>query len=116
MAFIPIFHHLSLSSTVRSSTVDTQLSGTGSIAAAGRPLSFSPPKKKLPISPSISEEGSSKVSKIQIDEIRHEKITETAVEYCAPEIRLEISAMVALIGSDEGDEWKCLLWLPNLEA
>nr|GMD03246.1 hypothetical protein Iba_chr06aCG7040 [Ipomoea batatas] len=85
MAFIPIFHHLSLSSTVRSSTVDTQLSGTGSIAAAGRPLSFSPPKKK-------------------------------AVEYCVPEIRLEISAMVALIGSDEGDEWKCLLWLPNLEA
>lgn len=37
MAFIPIFHHFSLSSIVLSSTVDTQLSGTGSIAAAGSP-------------------------------------------------------------------------------
>lgn len=37
MAFNPIFHHLSLSSIVRSSTIDTLLSGTGSIAAAGSP-------------------------------------------------------------------------------
>ena len=39
MAFNPVFHHLSLSSRVRSSSVDTQLSGTGSIAAAGSPTS-----------------------------------------------------------------------------
>lgn len=37
MAFSPIFHHLSLSSIVRFSTVETLLSGTGSIAAAGSP-------------------------------------------------------------------------------
>ena len=37
IAFKPIFHHRSLSSSVRSSTVDTLLSGTGSIAAAGKP-------------------------------------------------------------------------------
>lgn len=37
MAFKPIFHHLSLSSMVLSSTVDTLLSGTGSIAATGSP-------------------------------------------------------------------------------
>jgi hypothetical protein len=37
MAFKPIFHHRSLCSSDRSSTVDTLLSGTGSIAAAGSP-------------------------------------------------------------------------------
>lgn len=37
MAFNPIFHHLSLSSIVRFSTVETLLSGIGSIAAAGNP-------------------------------------------------------------------------------
>ncbi|PON93252.1 hypothetical protein TorRG33x02_108230 [Trema orientale] len=37
IAFNPIFHHLSLSSSRRSSTVDTLPSGTGSIAAVGRP-------------------------------------------------------------------------------
>lgn len=37
MAFNPIFHHLSLSSIVRFSTVEMLLSGTGSIAAAGSP-------------------------------------------------------------------------------
>jgi len=38
IAFNPIFHHLSLSSIVLSSTVDTVFSGTGSIAAAGSPV------------------------------------------------------------------------------
>jgi len=39
MAFNPIFHHLSRSSWLLSSTVDTLLSGTGSMAAAGSPES-----------------------------------------------------------------------------
>ena len=39
IAFKPIFHHLSLSSCVLSSNVDTLLSGTGSMAAAGSPES-----------------------------------------------------------------------------
>lgn len=39
IAFNPFFHHLSLCLGVRSSTVDTLLSGTGSIAAVGSPES-----------------------------------------------------------------------------
>jgi len=35
--FNPIFHHLSRSSWLRSSTFETLLSGTGSMAAAGSP-------------------------------------------------------------------------------
>jgi hypothetical protein len=38
IAFNPIFHHLSLSSIVLSSTVDTVFSGTGSIATTGSPV------------------------------------------------------------------------------
>ena len=37
IAFNPIFHHLSRSSELLSSIVDTLLSGTGSIAADGSP-------------------------------------------------------------------------------
>lgn len=47
IAFKPIFHHLSLCSAVLPSTVDTSLSGTGSIAATG-----SPNKCKHPVSDS----------------------------------------------------------------
>lgn len=38
MAFNPLFHHLSLSERVLSSTVETQDSGTGSMPGCGGPL------------------------------------------------------------------------------